>query len=84
MSRDWRAERNSAMQESEANTEPSYQPYKSVEPIDIENLTRGVEEKIDLQETSTQSTTDVPEPKLVKQKKLKHREVKQETQTGKV
>lgn len=72
MNRDWK----------KAQLSPMRHPQAMTEPADVENITNSFQGKIDIHETSTQSIAGMPEPRTVKQKKTKHREVKQETQTG--
>ncbi|KAJ9663991.1 protein kinase [Neophaeococcomyces mojaviensis] len=57
------------------------QKYKSKEPQDLENLTSSFEQKLDISEPTPPSQESVKGRKTHKQKKLKMREIKQETQT---
>ncbi|KAK5088770.1 protein kinase [Lithohypha guttulata] len=74
----WR--KNIPVLRENANVRTTAEKYKSKEPEDLENLTACFDQKLDIVE-STQSQDLVEQPKLPKQKKLKVREVKQETQT---
>lgn len=82
MGTNWRQEKNRILQEN-ANARPSTAVCKSKEPEDLENLTYNFEQRLDITESTTQSQESLKEGRSHKQKKLKHREVKQETQTVK-
>lgn len=78
---DWRHEKVRILQEN-ANPKTSTPTYKSRDPEDLENLTYSFDQKLDITE-STQSQESLKGGKAHKQKKIKLREVKQETQTVK-
>lgn len=76
----WRRNRVQVFKDN-ANAKTETQSYKSKEPEDLENLTVALEQKLDIIEASPQSQEGCKEKKPHKLKKLKVREVKQETQT---
>jgi hypothetical protein len=52
-----------------------------VEPTDVENITQGLKET-SIVDTSSQSIVGIPEGKSAKPRRMKIREVKEETKTG--
>lgn len=78
----WKRNRIQIFQEN-ANTKTEPEKYKSKEPEDLENLTCNFDQKLDLDESAPQPQEGTRESKTHKQKKIKLREIKQETQTVK-
>lgn len=78
----WKRNIISVFQEN-ANAKTSTRQYKSKEPEDLENLTNTFDQKLDIAE-STSSQENIKETQPSKQKKIKVREVKQQTQTIKL
>lgn len=79
---DWRHEKTQVFEEN-ANSKTEAYNYKTREPEDLENLTCSFGQKIDITESTTQSQESVKDGKAHRQKKIKVREIKQETQTVK-
>lgn len=67
-----------------ANAKTSTKQYKSKEPEDLENLTNTFHQKLDITEPTTSSQENTNDLKSNKQRKIKVKEIKQETQTVKL
>lgn len=83
MNKDWTPVAQNPMRPSSGNAMSPRKPLAFAEPADIENLSQSFQQKVEISDTSTQSLVGMPESNPAKQKRLKVREVKQETQTGK-
>lgn len=78
----WKRNRIQVFREN-TNPKAQHEGYKSKAPEDVENLTCNFEQKLDINESTTRSQEIAKEGKPHKQKRIKVREVKQETQTVK-
>lgn len=80
MDRDWSQAQSPLKSISGNANRPRTQP--EVDPADVENLTQSFQ-GTSLIDTSTQSMVGMPDSRPTKPRRMKVREVKQETQTGK-
>ena len=78
--RDWKRIPHSPMKVVSGNEQrPAKQP--KVDSSDVENITQGLKEAT-IADTSSQSLVGMPEGKTAKPRRMKVREVKEETKTG--
>lgn len=81
--RDWRKRPSSPLKQSSGNVQRSPEMENTPDVTEVENLAQDFQQRVDVNDESTQSMVGMPEPKPIKQRRTKIREVKQEVKTGK-